>query len=68
MKLKAIAEAAHPTRKVTRALINMMDQGVLDPRSLADTCLGYMSEDEVADMARTNDLVDHDEESESEYT
>jgi len=49
------------TRKVTRLLIDMMDNGVLDPNNLALLCLGYMSEDDVADMARLNDLLEEEE-------
>ena len=48
------------TREVTRKLIEMMDEGVLSPRVLAETAIGYMSEDDVAEMARINDiLIDH---------
>jgi len=54
------------TRKVTRLLIDMMDNGVLDPNNLALLCLGYMSEDDVADMARLNDLLEEEEEEEDE--
>lgn len=43
-------------RKVTNLLIDMMDEGVLDPNELAIMCLQYMSEADVADMARSNDL------------
>ena len=46
------------TRKVTNLLIDMMDDGVLDPHDLALMCLKYMSEADVADMARLNDLND----------
>lgn len=50
-------------RKVTMLLINMMDEGVLDPNDLALMCLNYMSEADVADMARSNDInVDEEEE------
>lgn len=44
-------------------LINMMDEGVLDPNDLALMCLNYMSEADVADMARSNDInIDEEEE------
>ena len=44
-------------RKVTQQLISMMEEGALNPYTVATTCLGYMSEAEVADMAETNDLL-----------
>ena len=44
-------------RKMTNKLIEAMDEGVLDPRVLAEVCLQYMSEDDVADMAHVNDLT-----------
>jgi hypothetical protein len=35
-----------------------MDEGILTPEWVAVTCLGYMSEDDVADMMKQNDLSD----------
>lgn len=48
-------------RDVTNALDVMMDEGILDPRTVADACLQYMSEDEVADMARANEFPTSEE-------
>ena len=45
-------------RKVTNRLVELMDEGMLSPEQLALMCLGYMSEDDVADMMRQNDLSD----------
>jgi hypothetical protein len=47
----------------------MMDEGLVVPQSIAEMCLAYMSEDDVADMMRANDLLgDEDEEvEEDEY-
>ena len=39
-------------------MIQLMDEGVLTAEWVAVTCLGYMSEDDVADMMRQNDLSD----------
>jgi hypothetical protein len=50
------------TRKVTNQLLELMDQGVLSPELLVRTCFSYMSEDEVADMAWVNGLIEDDEE------
>ncbi len=49
-------------RKVTNKLRELMDEGVLDPRVVADAALMYLSESDVADMARLNELVLEDEE------
>jgi len=50
------------TRKCTIALLEMMDDGVMDPKTVAEMCLANMSEDDVEDMMRSNDLlVDEDE-------
>jgi hypothetical protein len=56
-------------RTATNRMIRLMDDGVLTPEWVAVTCLGYMSEDDVADMMRQNDLsdlLDEDTEYESE--
>jgi len=49
------------TRKVTVKLLDLLDQGALDPRALAECCLNYMSEAEVADMAHVNDILADEE-------
>ena len=50
-------------RKCTTALLEMMDDGVMDAKSIAEMCLAYMSEADVEDMMRSNDLLlDEDEE------
>lgn len=53
-------------RKVTNKLLEMMEEGALDPALLARMALGYMSEDEVRDMAESNELIDEDEEEEED--
>ena len=52
------------SRKVTCQLLDMMDQGAIDPKALVEMCLQYMSEADVADMARSNDLLLDEEEEE----
>jgi len=54
------------TRKVTNQLLEMLDEGALDPRALAEACLAYMSEGEVADMAHDNELLPDEDENEDE--
>jgi hypothetical protein len=43
-------------REWTNKVGEAMDEGLLDPRAVADMCLSYMSEDDVQDMCRVNDL------------
>ena len=45
-------------RKVTCQLIDLADDGVLSWETVAMACLSYMSEDQVADMASDNYLID----------
>jgi len=42
----------------------MMDEGLISAEAVAEMALAYMSEDEVADMMRSNDILDEDEEDE----
>ncbi len=51
-------------RTQTNKLIDMMDQGLISAEAVAEMCLCYMSEDDVADMMRSNDILDEDEEDE----
>jgi hypothetical protein len=45
------------TRKVTNLLLTWVEEGVLDPQTVLEACLSYMSEADVEDMARSNDLL-----------
>jgi len=54
------------TRKVTCQLLEMVDEGVIDPKVLLEACLSYMSESDVADMARINDFLEDEEEEAAE--
>lgn len=49
------------TRKVTNKLVEMMEEGILDPQVLATACLSYMSEADVEDMAHCNELLIEEE-------
>ena len=51
---------ATPCEASTR-IIELMDEGVISPRAIADMCIQYMSEDDVADMARLNGLFDDED-------
>ena len=43
-------------RKWTNLVYTAMDEGMLSPKAIAEMCLAYMSEDDVEDMCRSNDL------------
>jgi hypothetical protein len=46
------------TREYTCAVLDALDQGVLDPRAVVEMCLGYLCESEVRDMCHRNDLAE----------
>jgi hypothetical protein len=48
-------------------LLDMLDNGEIDGKAVAEMCLAYMSEDEVKDMCRSNDILPEDEDEEDEY-
>jgi len=49
-------------RKITNDLLFLVEQKVIDKDALIAACLDYMSEDDVADMAYTNDFLEEREE------
>ena len=54
------------TRLWTCRLLEMVDDGLLDPKMALEMCTAYMSESEVEDMMRINDLLQYFEEEEEE--
>ena len=48
-------------RTQTNKLIDMMDQGLISAQAVADMALSYLSEDEVAEMMRMNDILDEED-------
>lgn len=44
-------------REVTTRMMDAMDEGLLDPRDVADMALNWLSEADVEEMARQNDLL-----------
>jgi len=48
-------------RKETTRLLEMMDEGLISATAVAEMALAYMSEDDVADMMRANDILDDEE-------
>ena len=57
-------------REYTSKLIAMMDEGLISADAVAEMALAYMSEDDVKDMVRGNDLMPwlEDDEEEEEWT
>lgn len=45
----------------TTKLLDLMDEGFIDPKELVKMCLAYMGENDVADMMRSNDILLDDE-------
>jgi hypothetical protein len=39
----------------------MMDNGLISAQAIAEMALAYMSEDDVADMMRANDILDEED-------
>ena len=48
-------------RKETTRLLEMMDEGLISATAVAEMALAYMSEDDVADMMRANDILEDEE-------
>ena len=44
-------------REYTTKLLEMMDEGMISAAAVAEMALAYMSEDDVKDMVRSNDLM-----------
>ncbi len=51
-------------REMTSKLIAMMDEGLISAEAVAEMALAYMSEDDVADMMRANDILLEEDEDE----
>jgi len=54
-------------REATNKVLEMVEEGLLDRDQVIMACLKYMSEDEVADMARANEFFDEEDEDEDDY-
>ena len=49
-------------RESTNELLELAEEGVISWETIARSCLCYLSEDDVADMARVNELLFEEEE------
>ena len=52
------------TRKFTIKFIEAMEEGIIDPKQLAQNLMGYMSEWQVEGFARSEGYFEHEEEEE----
>lgn len=55
------------TRKNTNYLLELIDSGLLSAEDVVTMALKYMSEDEVTDMMRVNDVLVEDDEEFGDY-
>ena len=53
-------------RQATDKILEMVEEGVLDKDTVIMSCLKYMSEDDVADMAYCNEFFYNDDDSEED--
>jgi hypothetical protein len=53
-------------REATTKLLDMMDEGIISAQAIAEMALAYMSEDDVADMMRSNDILDEEDENDGQ--
>ena len=53
-------------REVTNKVLGMVDEGWVPAEAVLKMCLKWMSEDEVAAMAKANELLVEDEEDEED--
>lgn len=54
------------SRKVTNKILELIEEGALSYEQVAMSCLRYMSEDDVADMAHSEELIPDEEEENDE--
>lgn len=51
----------HVSRQKTNQLLEMIEQGLLDKDNVILACVKYMSEDDVAEMMRINEMLPDEE-------
>jgi hypothetical protein len=54
------------SRQAHCQILEMIDDGILDPRYVLEAALGWMSDDDVEKMAYANEIFDHEDEDEEE--
>jgi hypothetical protein len=53
-------------RQATDKILEMVEEGILDKDTVIMSCLKYMSEDDVADMAHCNEFFINEEEDDND--
>ena len=53
-------------RQATDKILEMVEEGILDKDTVIMSCLKYMSEDDVADMAQMNEFFINEEEDDND--
>ena len=53
-------------RQATDKILEMVEEGILDKDTVIMSCLKYMAEDEVADMAQMNEFFINEEEDDND--
>lgn len=56
----------HETRKSTNRLLEMIENGTIDPKAVVMMCVKFMSEDDVDEMCRINEVFIEENEEEDE--
>jgi hypothetical protein len=54
-------------REITNQILDFIEQGILDKDEVIKACLNYMSEDDVRDMAESNEFLPADYDAEDDY-
>lgn len=54
------------TRKSTNRLLEMVENGSIDPKAVVMMCVKFMSEDDVDEMCRINEVFVEEEDEEDE--
>lgn len=54
------------TRQYTTQLLEMIEEGILDAETVLRSCLSYMSEADVQDMAECEGFIEEEDEEEEE--
>ncbi len=57
-------DGLRPTRETTNKILGMIDENILNPRDVVLMCLKWMSEDEVTEMVKANELFEEVEDEE----
>lgn len=63
---QSVIQHTKPVRATTSRLLEMADDGVISWKDIAEAALRWMSEDDVAEMAKANEFFPEEEEDEED--